>query len=185
MTAQYLNRGNNPNYNPYLQTTVAFGAVMIIFYGNFYLCHALFLRRKLIYFLCLAATMIAYEIIMYQLLNNNTVNGMLIHTRAQITALLIYFSFYFVILILLSGFYWSALFAARQIKENAQMQLDLQRMANEKMFAEKKFLQSQVNPHFLYNTLNFLYAKSLNGPAELSDGISDPFGHHEIRPAKE
>jgi len=54
----------------------------------------------------------------------------------------------------------------RKILEEQKMQLEV-----EKSQANFNFLKAQINPHFLHNTLNFLYAKSLPYSAELSEGI--------------
>ena len=54
----------------------------------------------------------------------------------------------------------------RKILEAQKMQLEV-----DKSQANFKFLKSQINPHFLHNTLNFLYAKSLPYSPELSEGI--------------
>src|SRR5688572_12210660 len=54
----------------------------------------------------------------------------------------------------------------RKILEAQKLQLEV-----EKSEANLNFLKAQINPHFLHNTLNFLYAKSLPYSAELSEGI--------------
>jgi two-component system LytT family sensor kinase len=54
----------------------------------------------------------------------------------------------------------------RKILEQQKMQLEV-----EKSQANFNFLKAQINPHFLHNTLNFLYAKSLPFSNELSEGI--------------
>ncbi len=54
----------------------------------------------------------------------------------------------------------------RKILEEQKMQLEV-----EKSQANFNFLKAQINPHFLHNTLNFLYAKALPLSAELSEGI--------------
>ena len=44
-------------------------------------------------------------------------------------------------------------------------------LEKEKMQADYLFLKAQINPHFLHNTLNFLYSRSLPYSPELSEGI--------------
>ncbi|GAA4317365.1 sensor histidine kinase [Flaviaesturariibacter amylovorans] len=54
----------------------------------------------------------------------------------------------------------------RKVLEEQKLQLEI-----EKSQANYNFLKAQINPHFLHNTLNFLYAKSLPYSNELSEGI--------------
>ena len=54
----------------------------------------------------------------------------------------------------------------RKILEEQKVKLEV-----EKTHANLNFLKAQINPHFLHNTLNFLYAKSIPYSAELSEGI--------------
>ena len=54
----------------------------------------------------------------------------------------------------------------KKILEAQALQLEF-----EKSQANFNFLKAQINPHFLHNTLNFLYAKSLPYSEELSEGI--------------
>src|SRR5215211_2873226 len=53
-----------------------------------------------------------------------------------------------------------------KVLKEQKMQLEV-----EKSQANFNFLKAQINPHFLHNTLNFLYAKSLPYSTELSEGI--------------
>lgn len=54
----------------------------------------------------------------------------------------------------------------RNILEKQKTELEI-----EKAYANLNFLKAQINPHFLHNTLNYLYAKSIPYSAELSEGI--------------
>lgn len=54
----------------------------------------------------------------------------------------------------------------RKVLEEQKLQLEI-----EKAHANYNFLKAQINPHFLHNTLNFLYARSLPYSPELSEGI--------------
>lgn len=65
----------------------------------------------------------------------------------------------------LFGFgYWFALEAIARAREKAKLE-------QEKLRAEYGYLKAQINPHFLYNVLNFFYAKSLGASEELQNGI--------------
>jgi two-component system LytT family sensor kinase len=55
--------------------------------------------------------------------------------------------------------------------ENIRYQKQLRGIEEEKHQAQYAFLRSQINPHFLNNTLNFFYAKSIPLSEELSEGI--------------
>lgn len=93
--------------------------------------------------------------------------------KAQMSIGLLLFSytlstlFYLGVSLLVSYFTWLRdERKQRKILEAQKMQLEV-----EKSQANLNFLKAQINPHFLHNTLNFLYAKSLPYSPELSEGI--------------
>jgi len=55
--------------------------------------------------------------------------------------------------------------------ETIEHERKLRLIEKEKHEAEYAFLRAQINPHFLNNTLNFFFAKSLPLSPELADGI--------------
>lgn len=54
--------------------------------------------------------------------------------------------------------------AAKLVAQNAQLQQNMLEMEN-------NFLRAQINPHFLYNTLNLFYTKALPADKDLAIGI--------------
>lgn len=66
--------------------------------------------------------------------------------------------------VLLSALVWSFETARRRERENQQLR-------QEKADAEEAFLRTQLNPHFLYNTLNFLYALAYPVPGPLPGAL--------------
>jgi two-component system LytT family sensor kinase len=56
-------------------------------------------------------------------------------------------------------------------KEAIQLEKENIELEKENIQLENTALRAQINPHFLYNTLDFLYAKALPVSDELSDGV--------------
>lgn len=59
--------------------------------------------------------------------------------------------------------------AIKLVNHHTSSQLEIQKLKKEKIEAELKFLKAQLHPHFLFNTLNNLYALTL----EKSDKAPD------------
>ena len=91
--------------------------------------------------------------------------------KAQTKALIFYYTFSSLLfiafnLLITYLFYLRDEKKHRKILEEQKLQLEV-----ENSHANYNFLKAQINPHFLHNTLNFLYAKSLPYSPELSEGI--------------
>ncbi|KAA2240186.1 hypothetical protein F0L74_28890 [Chitinophaga agrisoli] len=68
------------------------------------------------------------------------------------------------------GFYYArkAVLKERQLRLAEEERMRLEKL---NLQSEYAFLRSQINPHFLQNTLNFFYSKSMSVSKQLSDGI--------------
>ena len=64
-----------------------------------------------------------------------------------------------------------AAYVRESLKEKRVLEAQKLQLEAQISQANFNFLKAQINPHFLHNTLNFLYAKSLPHSPELSEGI--------------
>lgn len=61
--------------------------------------------------------------------------------------------------------------AIKLVKQNYQTERFSQELGKEKLNAELKFLKGQIHPHFLFNTLNTLYALTLQNSPKSSEVV--------------
>jgi two-component system LytT family sensor kinase len=93
--------------------------------------------------------------------------------EANVTISLMAFSIFISFLVMTALAILAAYLTSLRDEQKQRKQLEQQKMQLEveNSQANLNFLKAQINPHFLHNTLNFLYAKSLPYSAELSEGI--------------
>ncbi|WP_406826156.1 sensor histidine kinase [Pedobacter sp. KACC 23697] len=77
--------------------------------------------------------------------------------------------FYYILPIISGSFIFVSMMFMLRYRDEKQYALQLQK---EKSELELKALKAQLNPHFLFNTLNNIYALSITGSAAVSQSIS-------------
>jgi two-component system, LytTR family, sensor kinase len=66
-------------------------------------------------------------------------------------------------------YYFKSLRTERSLRMAEKQNYELQ---HEKLSAEFNYLKAQINPHFLYNTLNFFYTSTRNNNPKTAEGIA-------------
>ena len=78
---------------------------------------------------------------------------------------------YFIQYALFSLGYWIAMSALKDQKRIAALEQENHELEKKQLFTEINFLKAQINPHFLYNTLNTLYSQAQACSEELAENI--------------
>lgn len=73
--------------------------------------------------------------------------------------------------LLFSYGYWFAFSRIKAEQEKRKLEVAVANLDKEKAEVELAFLQAQINPHFLYNTFNFLYSEAYFVSPKLADAI--------------
>ena len=78
----------------------------------------------------------------------------------------------FLYLMLETNFMVGIAFAIKIVKKWFEQQQEKYEMEKRNLTSELKFLKAQLHPHFLFNTMNNLYAMSLEESSKTSEGIA-------------
>lgn len=158
-----------------LDILVTYLPSIYVFYGNLLIAVNFLTRRRIWFFLLMEIIFfLSYAVISYFIFYklgplvrdpNEKVPPFELYNHL-LNGLWIFFTYSYFSL----GYYFARSAIKRQIElrntEREKLQSEQRRLE-----AEYAFLRAQINPHFLHNTLNFFYAKSLGTSKELSDGI--------------
>lgn len=158
---------DHTDYNFWANTFATLIPVSILFYVNVYWLFPKYLSSRkfiplvifiVLFNLCaICLRLLVATLLQHKSFNNFTANifsPVLFWNQFRVNLLFIGISFA----------YWFA-------KRNYQAERNQQLLEKEISDARLMSLKSQINPHFLYNTLSFLYTKSLNYSEELAGAI--------------
>jgi len=177
---------NGFSYNSaFLQITVATLFIVVIFYAHFILCAAYFQKHKRRFFIASLGLFFVYLLINYgfAVSDYKRVTDTNLYPKSTFLLLRAFStSIYYLVIIAFSTVYWSLKKSGESESENEKIQatlklknvhLEQQKLVLERdLFqSENNFLRAQINPHFLYNCLNFLYAKTFQQQPKVADGI--------------
>lgn len=68
----------------------------------------------------------------------------------------------FIIFTIYAGFYWYFTTNNQLTKEVLEKELAKEKLTNELLIAQQATLKAQINPHFLFNTLSFIYSRAIS-----------------------
>lgn len=147
--------------------------VVYIFYGNYYILRKFFSTQR--YALLIAAEVVLY----FSTAGLYWACGTLIRPFEPpgtippyvFSELIMDLLWVFLIYQVFSWGFYFLMESVNRKKRLHAMELEKARIEADRLKSEYAFLRAQINPHFLHNTLNLFYTKSMSVSEELSEGI--------------
>ena len=166
----------NFEYGAYADIALYTFAMMVIFYVNFFLCEFFFSNKVKYLLACL------FVYLIFLVTNFIWQSGRTDINKPPLFFILFLISVYYALILAVSAFYWSLRTSSGNKRKSQETQAllensndELQRknllLENQLLTTEIKFLRAQINPHFLFNTLNFFYSEMLEAQPKVADGI--------------
>jgi two-component system, LytTR family, sensor kinase len=145
-----------------LETLSFIGPTLLLFYSSAFLIAPLLSQKKTLEFVLASATVIgAYAALRGELLNFLSPHLGIKGSKLHLFVHNIWNGFIFALAA--CAFYLTQKYYREELKH--------QHLQKELLLAELAFLKSQTNPHFLYNSLNFLYSQAISVSVPLSQSI--------------
>ncbi|QCR21819.1 sensor histidine kinase [Pontibacter sp. SGAir0037] len=166
ITLYYLQSNQLLNFNKFVDVTIALSFYAVIFYFNWYVLIPNYLARNriLLYIALVLATLVVFALVrspldfyVFKEFNPN---------------MKILYSYERLVQYMLGGFMVIFISSALKVTGNYIRNERLNKeLETQKLTAELAYLKSQVNPHFLFNTLNNIYSLAYKQSPETPDAI--------------
>lgn len=116
----------------------------------------------------LSLLVIAFFVITFRISCHSFVFSILYHVEEEVDS----FSLFGIFNALMNiGFGVSLAFGMEKFRQQLVIQDELNKLKTEKLISEIKFLKTQINPHFLFNTLNNIYGLAIKKSDETPEVI--------------
>lgn len=157
----------------YIELTFIEVWICILFYIHFLICYLFLEKNKAKFYIGVAVTFISHVALVgyYTYRDQRLYANQSYSTVAFFLQLFFYGIICYLIIIFISTIYWSQKNNLTKTIQNAVLKQDKILLQAQLLQSENNFLRAQINPHFLYNCLNFLYSKTFKQQPDVAEAI--------------
>lgn len=171
-----------PGYDDYIGNLFNYGVLILVFYVNAHFIIERFgkgYKRIVILVILTVALLGSFMGLLY--IFQQYISPLIYHEAAHELDLRLFFWASLYTFLPFLGFSYGYSYVLRTIRHQKEINALLVQqqkereeklqLAKERLHYEYSFLQAQINPHFLFNALNFFYSRTLPFSQEVSGGI--------------
>ncbi|MGQ8338965.1 sensor histidine kinase [Sunxiuqinia sp. A32] len=139
--------------------------VMIAAYTIIYLILPTYLKKRKLFLVAIGSFSILFVVVLFQRISLRIINELEIDPNKLLDLTFLY-------MFLETSFMVGVALVIKLMKNSIKQQQEKHEIEKQNLQSELKLLKAQIQPHFLFNTMNNLYALSLDQSVKTSEGIA-------------
>jgi len=157
----------------YVDATVITIWISILFHVHFFMCYLFLEKSKAKFYSSVSIIFISHVALVGYLIYRD--QRFYANEKYSTIAFFLQLFFYgvicYLIIVFISTIYWFKRNNLTKTIQNAALEQDKIILHAQLLQSENNFLRAQINPHFLYNCLNFLYSKTFKQQPKVAEAI--------------